>query len=111
MHPAQHDCSTALPVDGEEVLFDKPLECWPDELSAQSLFLDVAIHVHPLDPALLVVVMVQLLENLDDLLVRSWRLQLPEVAECADRPRSRFRPQGTIAPIPQFWPYWTGPLR
>ena len=39
-------------------------------LAAQSVFLDEAGNVHPFDAALLVVVVVQLLKNLDGLLVR-----------------------------------------
>jgi hypothetical protein len=64
------NCSPALAVNGEEVLFHEPLEFCLGEFTAQSVFLDVTGHVHPFDAALLVVVVVQLLEDFDGLLVR-----------------------------------------
>src|ERR1035441_10942931 len=64
----------ALAFNGQQVLFHKPLQLSFRQLAAQSVFLDVAGHIHPLDAALLVVVMVQLPKNLDGLLVHQCHL-------------------------------------
>ena len=56
-------------VNGEKLSLPKPFQLSFRQLAAQSVFLDVAGHVFPPQPQLLVVEMVQLLENLDGLRV------------------------------------------
>jgi len=60
---------SAPALDGEDVLFHKPLQFCLGEFTAQSVFLDVTGHVHPFDPTLLVVVVVQRLKNFGGLLL------------------------------------------